>query len=77
MREFQVRFYRCEVDGVVVGAQSIWSQAHLLSRGEGHLSELDDASQDSVFRVMTGLGEIQCLRKMGMFLCCFRELGLD
>ena len=34
-------------------AQSILSQVYLLLMGEGCLSDLDDARQDAVFRVLT------------------------
>ena len=39
-------------------AQSVLSQVYLLAMSEGHLSDLDDARQDWVFRVLTGLGEM-------------------
>ena len=58
-------------------AQSILSQVYLLSMGEGHLSDLDDARQDDVFRVLSGLGEMPGSRRMGEFLSRFGESDLS
>ena len=52
----------------MAGAQSIWSQACLLLMKKGHLSDLDDAHPDLVFRVMTGLGYMPSSHRMGEFL---------
>ena len=57
-------------------AQSILAQVYLLSMGEGHLSGLDDAREDDVFRVLTGLGEMPGSRRMGEFLSRFKESDL-
>ncbi len=57
-------------------AQSILAQVYLLLTGEGHLSDLDDARRDGVFRVLTGLGELPGSRRMGEFLSRFGESDL-
>ena len=57
-------------------AQSLLSQVYMLAKSKGHLSDLDDARQDPVFRVLTGLGEMPDSRRMGEFLCRFREADL-
>lgn len=57
-------------------AQSILSQVYLLAKGDGHLSDLDDASEDWVFQFLTGLGRIPGSRRMGEFLCRFGESDL-
>ena len=51
-------------------AQSLLSQVYMLAKSKGHLADLDDARQDPVFRVLTGS------RRMGEFLCRFREADL-
>ena len=57
-------------------AQSLLAQVYMLAKSKGHLSDLDDARQDPVFRVLTGLGEMPGSRRMGEFLCRFREPDL-
>ena len=57
-------------------AQSILSQVYVLATGKGHLSDLDDAKADRVFRVLTGLGRMPGSRRMGEFLSRFRESDL-
>ena len=51
--------------------QSILVQAYLLPIYEGHLSDLDDIRHGPVFRMLTVLGAMLCLRRIEEFLCRF------
>ena len=58
-------------------AQSILAQVYSLSMSKGHLSDLDDSRHNSVYRLLTGLGEMPCSRRMGEFLRRFRPSDLS
>ena len=59
----------------VTEAQNLSSHAYLLSMMmKGHLSDLDYARQDTVFRVLTGLGEVVDSRRIDEVLCRFGDL---
>ena len=57
-------------------AQIFLSHIYLQAMKECHLSDLNDAPHDLVFRVLTSLGEISGSCRVGEFLCCFREPDL-
>ena len=53
------------------------AQVYLLSVGEERLSDFDDAFQNPILNLLTSLGEMPGVWRIGEFLCRFKESNLQ